>query len=42
MTDNMDAFRALALAIKISARRDPNPLLGRSMPKGWECKERYE
>lgn len=40
--DKMEGFRALACAIKLSARLDPNPNIGRLMPKGWEHKERYE
>lgn len=38
----MDGFRALASLIKDAARLDPNPNIGRVMPKGWEYKERYE
>jgi len=38
----LEGLQALASAIKTSARLDPNPNIGRVMPKGWEYKERYE
>ena len=42
MSDRMDGFRAIALLIKQSAKLDPNPKIGRVMPKGFEYLERYE
>ena len=42
MNDERESWSALACMIKESARLDPNPNIGRVMPKGWEHKERYE
>lgn len=40
--DNMIIYRAIVHSIKLSARLDPNPNIGRVMPKEFQHLERYQ